>query len=92
MQQGHVRTGVKDMVIPAGQVAWVRCQVPLTMNPSDHLVLFEADEGSQPTEQLDKGTGLFEIQNPAKPYVTIAVGNNTKHDVTLSRKTALGTL
>lgn len=92
MPQGRLRTGVKDIVIPAGQVAWVRCRVPPNMNPSDCPVLFEADEGSQPLEQLDLGTGLVEMQNPAKPYVTIAVGNNTKHDVTLPRKTALGTL
>lgn len=62
------------------------------MSPCDCLVLFEADEGSQSLEQLDVVTGLVEIQNPAKPYVTIAVGNNTKHDVILPRKTALGTL
>lgn len=62
------------------------------MNSCNSLVLFEADEDSQPKEQLDIVTGLVEIQNPAKPYVTIAVGNNTKHDVILPRKTALDTL
>lgn len=92
MPLGHLRTSAKDMVIPAGEVAWVRCQVPPNMNPSDGLVLFEADESSQPLDQLDLGAGLLEIQNPVKTYVTVAVGNNTKHNVNLPLKTALGTL
>lgn len=62
------------------------------MNPSDCLVLFEADEGNQVREQLDVLTGLVKIQNQTKPYVTIALSNDTKHDITLTRKTALGTL
>ncbi|KAJ3606048.1 hypothetical protein NHX12_028091 [Muraenolepis orangiensis] len=90
--QGRLRTGVNYIVIPAGQVTWVRCHVPQTLNSSDRLVLFEADESSHQLVQLDLGTGLFEIQTHAKPYVTIPVGNNTKHDVALPRKTALGIL
>lgn len=62
------------------------------MNTSDRQVLFEAAESSQPFEQLDVGAGLLQIHNPAKPHVTNAVGNNTKHNVTLPRKTALGTI
>ena len=67
MTQGRLRTGERDVVIPAGQVTWVRCRVPPTMNPSDCLVLFEADEGSQVLEQLDVLTGLVQIQNQARP-------------------------
>lgn len=37
-------------------------------------------------------TGLVKIQNQTKPCVTIAVSNDTKHDITLTRKMALGTL
>ncbi|CAI5636989.1 unnamed protein product [Oreochromis niloticus] len=92
MTQGRLRTGQRDVIIPAGQVTWVKCRVPSTMNLPDCLVLFEADEGNQALEQLDVLTGLVEIQNPAKPYVTIALSNDTKHDITLTRKTALGTL
>ncbi|CAI5670877.1 unnamed protein product [Oreochromis niloticus] len=92
LTQGRLRTGERDAIIPAGQVTWVKCRVPSTMNPSDCLVLFEADEGNQALEQLDVWTGLVEIQNPAKPYVAIALSNDTKHDITLTRKTALGTL
>ncbi|CAI5677437.1 unnamed protein product, partial [Oreochromis niloticus] len=92
LTQGRLRTGERDVIIPAGQVTWVKCRVPSTMNPSDCLVLFEADEGNQALEQLDVWTGLVEIQNPAKPHVAIALSNDTKHDITLTRKTALGTL
>lgn len=92
MTQGRLRTGGRDVVIPAGQVTWVRCRVPPTMNPSDCQVLFEADEGNQVREQLDVLTGLVEIQNQAKPYVTIALSNDTKHHITLTRKTAPGHL
>lgn len=89
MPQGRLRTGERDVVIPAGHVAWVRCRVPSTMNPASCPVLFE---NSQPLKQLDVGVGLVETHNPARPYVTVAVGNNTRHDITLSRKTALGIL
>lgn len=92
MSQGHLKAGEKDVVIPARQVTWVRCRVLPTMNPCDHLVLFKADESSQSLNQLDIMMGLVKIQNPAKPYVMIAVGNKTKHDVALPRKTFLGTL
>lgn len=92
MTQGRLRTGGRDVIVPAGQVTWVRCWVPSTMNLSNCLVLFEADEGNQVLKQLDVLTGLVEIQNQANPYVTIALSNNTKHVITLTRKTALGTL
>lgn len=42
--------------------------------------------------ELDVGEGLLEVQNPNKPYVAVPVGNNTKHTVTLQRKTALGSI
>ena len=90
MQRGRLRLGQRDMVIPAGQVAWIKCKVPPNMSSSTNPVLFEPDEDSMPLEQLDVGEGLLEIQNLKQPYVTVPVGNNTKHDITLPRKTALG--
>lgn len=88
----RLRTGARDVVLPAGQVTWIRCRVPTTMNLSSDMVLFEADEGRQALEQLEVLTGFVKIQNQAKPCVSIAVSNSTKHDITLTRKTALGTL
>lgn len=34
MQQGRVRTSAKDIVLPAGQVLWVKCRVPSNMDAS----------------------------------------------------------
>ena len=62
------------------------------MDASTRLVLFKTDEDSLPSGQWDTGPGLFEIQNPTKPYVTIPIGINTNHDITIPRKTALGIL
>lgn len=59
------------------------------MDTSTRLVLFKTDEERLSLGQWDAGPGLFEIQNPTKPYVTIPVGNNTNHDITIPRKTAL---
>lgn len=92
VSHGRLRTGERDVVIPAGKVTWVKCRVPSTMDLPDNMVLFEADEGSQALEQLEVLTGLVKIENQAKPCVSIAVSNGTKHDITLTRKTALGTL
>ncbi len=91
-RQGRIRTGAKDIVLPAGQVLWVRCRVPPNMDTSTRLMLFETDEDSLSPGQWDTGPGLFEIQNSTKPYVTIPIGNNTNHDIMIPRKTALGIL
>lgn len=89
---GRLRTGAKDIVLPAGQVLWVKCRIPSNMDTSTQLVLFETDEDHLSLGQWDAGPGLFEIQNPTKPYVTIPIGNHTNHDITVPRKTALGIL
>ena len=92
VQYGRLRTGRQDTVIPAGEVAWVKCQVPPHMELSDPIFLFEPDDDSIPLAELDVGEGLLKVQNPRKPYITVPVGNNTKHAVTLPRKTALGSI
>jgi len=78
MQRGRLRTGAKDIVLPAGQLLWVKCRVPSNMGGSTRLVLFETDEDSLPPGQWEAGPGLFEIQNPTKPYVTIPIGNKNQ--------------
>ncbi|KAJ7986951.1 hypothetical protein DPEC_G00333700 [Dallia pectoralis] len=89
---GRLRTGRQDILIPAGQVAWVKCQVPPHMSTSDPVVLFEPEDNNVQLTELDVGEGLLEFQNPRKPYVAVPVGNNTKHAITLPRKTALGSI
>lgn len=92
VQCGRLRTGRQDTVIPAGQVIWVKCQVPPNMDSSDTVFLFEPDDNNVQLTELDVGEGLLEVQNPRKPYVAVPVGNNTKHAITLPRKTALGSI
>ncbi len=62
------------------------------MSTSDTVFLFEPDDNKVQLTELDVGEGLLEVQNPRKPYVAVPVGNNTKHTVTLPRKTALGSI
>lgn len=60
------------------------------MRTADTVFLFEPDDNNVQLADLDVGEGLLELQNPNIPYVAVAVGNNTKHAVTLLRRTALG--
>lgn len=89
---GRLRTGKQDTVIPAGQVAWIKCQVPSNMELRDCVLLLEPDDTNVQRTELDVGEGLLEVQNSRRPYVSVPVGNNTKHVVTLPRKTALGSI
>lgn len=92
VQCGRVRTGKHETIIPAGQVTWVKCSVPSYIDLSDLVFLFERDESNVQLAELNIGEGLLDIQNPKKPYVTLPVGNHTKHTIILPRKTALGTI
>lgn len=92
LPDGRIRTGSRDTVIPAGQVVWVKCQVPHHIELFHPVFLFEPDANNLLLTDLDMGEGLFEVQNPRKPYVAIPVGNNTKHAITIPRKTALGNI
>lgn len=88
--QGRLRIGQKDRVISAGGVTWVKCRVPPQLDPSDSLVLFEPEENCVQLQQLDLGEGLLVIQNERQPYVAVPLGNHTKHDITLPRKSPIG--
>ncbi|KAI3369399.1 hypothetical protein L3Q82_007472 [Scortum barcoo] len=88
----RLRTGKQDTVIPAGQVAWIKCQVPPNMNSSDAVFMFEPDDTNVQLTELDVGEGLLEMQNPRNPYVAVPVGNNTKHAIPLPRKTVLSSI
>ena len=58
------------------------------MDASTGSVLFEADEDNLLSDWYDLGSGLLQIQNPTKRYVTIPIGNNTNRNITVPRKTA----
>lgn len=92
LQSKRIWAGRQETVIPAGQIAWVKCQVPPTMDLSHSVFLFEPDDENVQLDELDLGEGLVEVQNPCRPYVVVPVGNNTKHTITIPRKTSLGSL
>lgn len=43
-------------------------------------------------QQLDIGEGLLEIQSERNPYVAVPLGNHTKHDIILPRKSSIGSI
>lgn len=90
--QGRLRVGYRDTVIPAGSTTWVKCKVPPQLDPSERLVLFEPEESSVQLQQLGLGEGLLEIQPSKLPYVAVPVENHTRHDIVLTRKTAIGSV
>lgn len=92
MYQRLIRTGNYETTVPAGQVAWVKCQVPSAVDQSDPLLLFEPNENSGHLTELEIEEGLLELQTAKRPYVIIPVRNNTKHPVTIPRKTAVGSV
>lgn len=91
-QCGRLRTGRYDTLIPAGQVIWVKCPVSPAMNLSESVFLFEPDDNNTQLAELDVCEGLLEVQSTKRPFVEVPVGNNTKHNITLPRKTALGSI
>ncbi|XP_077051158.1 uncharacterized protein LOC143701613 [Siphateles boraxobius] len=92
MHQRLVRTGNYVTTVPAGQVAWVKCQVPSAVDQADPLLLFEPNENSGHLTELEIEEGLLELQTAKRPCVIIPVRNSTKHPVTIPRKTALGSI
>lgn len=55
-------------------------------------MLSEPCESNPQLHQLDVGNSLLEVCQAKVPYVRVPIGNHTKHDVTLSCKTALGSI
>lgn len=81
---------LQHVVIPAGQVRHVKCEIPPTFDTSNPLVLFEPSESSPQLQQLDVSDSLIEICQAKVPFVRVPISNHTKHDVTLPCRTALG--
>lgn len=92
VSQGVLKVGLHGVIIPAGQVRHVKCKIPSTLNISNPLMLFEPCESNPQLHQLDVGNSLLEVCQAKVPYVRVPNGNHTKHDVTLSCKTALGSI
>ena len=87
-----VRVGKDNIVIPAGKAVNVCCRVPSNFNTSNPLVLYEPTEESTVLGQLSVGEGLLEINNTQRPYVKVPISNHSKHEITLPKRTTLGTI
>lgn len=88
VQCERLQTSRYDTIIPTGRVAWIKCPISPDTNLSEFVFLFQPDENNTQLTELDVYLGLLGVQNPKKPYVSVPVGNNTKHTITLPRKTA----
>lgn len=86
-QWGRLRVNRDSVLIPAGQVEWVKCRVPPKMDQSCTVALFEPDEDNVQLEQLDIGEGHLKFQSS---YVAVPIGNHSACDITLPRNTILG--
>lgn len=97
-EQPHVNSGAivtvgpKDVVLPPGQVAHIKCEVPVGLKCSESVVLFESMVESALSTQLDVGEGLMEVEGTEWPYVRIPLGNPTACEVTIRRRTPLGSI
>lgn len=87
-----LRVGLHDVSIPAGQVRHVKCRVPFPFDTSNPIVLFEPSENNPQLQQLDVGDSLVAISQTKFPYVRVPIGNHTRHEVTLSCRTVLGSI
>ncbi|KAJ8356196.1 hypothetical protein SKAU_G00189900 [Synaphobranchus kaupii] len=66
--------------------------VPSNFDTSDPLVLYEPAEANIALGQLSAGEGLLEINNTRRPYVKVPISNHSKHEITLPKRTPLGTI
>lgn len=87
-----VTVGPRDVVVPPGQVTHIKCEVPVSLKCSEPVVLFESSEESASLTQLDVGDGLMELEGTDRPYVRIPLGNPSACEVTIRRRTPLGSI
>lgn len=90
--EAFVTVGPRDVVIPPGQVTHVKCEVPVDLEFSEPVVLFESSEESASLTQLDIGEGLMELEGTDRPYVRIPLCNPNTSEVTIRRRTPLGSI
>ncbi|KAI7789706.1 hypothetical protein IRJ41_001809 [Triplophysa rosa] len=87
-----VTVGPRDVVLPPGQVTHVKCEVPVDVEGSEPVVLFESSEESVSLTQIDVGEGLMEVGGRDRPYVRIPLCNPTTCEITIKRHTPLGSI
>lgn len=83
-----IRVGKDHALIRPGRTV----RVSSNFDTSDPLVLYELAEGSTALGQLSVGEGLLEINNAQRPYIKVPISNHSKHEVTVPKRTSLGTI
>ncbi len=73
-EEGSLKVCRRGVIIPAGQVAWVKCQVPPKLAQWDLVDLFEPQEDNAHLRHLDIGEGLLKIPNKDNSCISIPVG------------------
>lgn len=81
--EAFVTVGPRDVILPPGQVTRVKCEVPVDMECTEQVVLFDCSEESVSPTQLDIGEGLMELEGTDRPYVRVPLGNPTACEVTI---------
>ncbi|XP_023201986.1 uncharacterized protein LOC111610961 [Xiphophorus maculatus] len=87
-----IRVGRDCTIIPPGRTVHVWCRVPPNFNIIDPFVLYEPAEGSTALGHLGVGEGLLKVNEARRPYVKVPISNHSKHEVTLPKRTPLGTI
>lgn len=87
-----IRVGRDHIVIPPGRTTHVWCRVPPNFKISDPFVLYEPAEGSTALGCLGVGEGLLEVNEARRSYVKVPISNHSKQEVTLAKRTPLGTI
>lgn len=91
-QYAAVKVGLKEITILVGHVAHIKCKVPPKMNTSDSVLRFEPAHDTAQLETLSVGAGLLKVHQMNRPFIKVPVSNHSKHDVTLSSLTVLGSI
>lgn len=89
---GHLKVGQSGVIIPAGQIAWVQCQIMAKLAQLGSVVLFKPQEDNTHLKCLDLGEGPLVIPNKGGSCISVPTGNYTRCDVALPQGTILGTL
>lgn len=89
---GMLRVGRQDIRVPPGETVRVKCQVHFGLLEEDLPVVFEPKEEGAWPEGLEVQGCLHRISPRSSSRMYVPVCNNTEREMTLRRRTELGTI
>ena len=89
---GTLRVGRQDICVPPGETVRVKCQVHFGLLEEDLPVVFEPKEEGAWPEGLEVQGCLHRISLRSSSRMYVPVCNNTEREMTLRRRTELGTI